>query len=126
MKLGEAWRNPRREQEPSGYIMGVRPRRSIRSRIKHAAPGRFSLRATAHIKRLSKDPEVRQFTKDVVALYAGGYILSKLPRIRGKLGTAIIKKIRGKQPRSFRPRINLLKPRFEFSRKAAPFVKRNL
>lgn len=109
---------------PAGYMMGVRPRRSIRSRIKHSAPSKFSLRATAHVKRLAKDPEVRQFAKDVAAIYAGGYILSKLPGVRGKLGTAVMKKLRGKHVRSFRPRINLLKPRFEFGRNA-PFVRRN-
>lgn len=121
--LEGAWRRPR-VPVPAGYTMGVRPRRSISARIKHSAPGKFSLRATAHIKRLVKDPEVRQFTKDVAAIYAGGYILSKLPGARGKLGTMLMKKLRGKQARSFRPRINLLKPRFEFGRNA-PFMRRN-
>ena len=121
--LEGAWRRAR-TPVPAGYTMGVRPRRSIRSRVKHSAPGKFSLRATAHVKRLVKDPEVRQFTKDVAAIYAGGYILSKLPGVRSKLGMTILKKLRGKHPRSFRPRINLLKPRFEFGRNA-PFVRRN-
>ena len=124
MKLGEAWRNPRRERTPAGYVMGVRPRRRLGSRIKHSAPGKFSLQVGAHIKRLAKDPEVRQFAKDLAAISAGGFLISKLPTARGKVGKAAMKWIGGRRPRSFRPRINLLKPRFEFG-KTTPIVRRH-